>query len=57
VKTTCTKDVIYIRKPGAWFPWKSLSVLLLIATAAMINLDVKKNGSFRSVLPRAGENL
>jgi len=31
---------------GAWFPWKTLSFLLLVGTAAIINLDVQKNGEF-----------
>merc|ERR1719357_641291 len=31
--------------PGQpWFPWKTLSFLLLISTAAIINLDCQKNG-------------
>jgi hypothetical protein len=36
-----------VRKRGSWFPWKSLSLLLLIATATIINYDVTKNGSFK----------
>jgi len=33
--------------PGMpWFPWKTLSFLLLISTAAIINLDCQKHGSF-----------
>jgi len=33
--------------PGQpWFPWKTLSFLLLISTAAIINLDCQKNGGF-----------
>jgi len=32
---------------GAWFPWKTLSFLLLIATAAIINIDVNKHGNFK----------
>jgi len=33
--------------PGqSWFPWKTLSFLLLISTAAIINLDCQKHGSF-----------
>ena len=31
---------------GAWFPWKTLSFLLLIATASIIHLDIQKNGEF-----------
>ena len=31
--------------PGmAWFPWKTLSFLLLIGTAAIVNLDVQRSG-------------
>merc|ERR1719369_2782003 len=30
----------------SWFPWKTLSFLLLISTAAIINLDCQKHGSF-----------
>merc|ERR1712013_129978 len=31
----------HFSSPGmAWFPWKTLSLLLLIGTAAIINLDV-----------------
>ena len=36
------------RTGGYWFPWKTLSFLLLIGSAAIINLDVKKNGTFSS---------
>jgi hypothetical protein len=33
----------------AWFPWKTLSFLLLIGTAAIINLDVQRSGgSFKT---------
>ena len=33
----------------AWFPWKTLSFLLLIGTAAIINLDVNRSGgSFKT---------
>merc|ERR1711970_866872 len=33
--------------PGqSWVPWKTLSFLLLISTAAIINLDCQKHGSF-----------
>jgi len=32
----------------AWFPWKLLSFLLLIATGAILNLDVERTGSFGS---------
>lgn len=33
--------------PGQpWFPWKTISFLLLICTAAIINLDCQKHGSF-----------
>eukprot|EP00092_Neocalanus_flemingeri_P007501 GFUD01008098.1.p1 GENE.GFUD01008098.1~~GFUD01008098.1.p1 ORF type:complete len:976 (+),score=306.08 GFUD01008098.1:309-3236(+) len=33
--------------PGLpWFPWKTLSFLLLISTASIINLDCQKHGSF-----------
>ena len=32
-------------RPGmAWFPWKTLSFLLLIGTAAIVNLDVQRSG-------------
>merc|ERR1711936_863786 len=36
--------------PGmAWFPWKTLSLLLLIGTAAIINLDMNRSGgSFKA---------
>jgi len=36
--------------PGmAWFPWKTLSLLLLIGTAAIINLDMERSGgSFKA---------
>ena len=31
--------------PGmAWFPWKTLSFLLLIGTAAIVNIDVQRSG-------------
>jgi len=29
---------------GAWFPWKTISFLLLISTAAIINLDLERSG-------------
>lgn len=32
---------------GAWFPWKTMSFLLLIATIGIINVDVNKHGSFK----------
>jgi len=35
------------RSGGSWFPWKTLSFLLLIGTAAIINLDVQKNKTFK----------
>jgi len=38
----------FTTKGMAWFPWKTLSFLLLIATAAIINLDVERSGSFKS---------
>jgi len=28
----------------AWFPWKTLSFLLLISTAAIINMDIERSG-------------
>jgi len=36
--------------PGmAWFPWKTISLLLLIGTAAIINLDMERSGgSFKA---------
>ena len=27
-----------------WFPWKTLSVLLLVSTAAIINADLQRHG-------------
>lgn len=36
------------KRKGAWFPWKTISFLLLIGTAAIINLDVQKNGNFKN---------
>ena len=33
----------------AWFPWKTISLLLLIGTAAIINLDMERSGgSFKA---------
>ena len=28
----------------SWFPWKTLSLLLLVSTAAIINADIQKHG-------------
>jgi len=40
----------HFSSPGmAWFPWKTLSLLLLIGTAAIINLDMERSGgSFKA---------
>jgi len=32
---------------GAWFPWKTMSFVLLIATIGIVNIDVNKHGSFQ----------
>ena len=37
---------VHFRKGASWFPWKTMSFLLLVGTAAIINLDVQQNGSF-----------
>lgn len=43
----CNVILNRIAKKGAsWFPWKTMSFLLLVGTAAIINLDVQQNGSF-----------
>merc|ERR1712200_315878 len=36
------------KRGGSWFPWKTLSFLLLVGTAAIINLDVQKNATFKA---------
>ena len=28
----------------SWFPWKSVTLLLLVSTAAIINADLEKHG-------------
>merc|ERR1711962_781797 len=40
----------HFSSPGmAWFPWKTLSLLLLIGTAAIVNLDMERSGgSFKA---------
>eukprot|EP00092_Neocalanus_flemingeri_P036346 GFUD01039569.1.p1 GENE.GFUD01039569.1~~GFUD01039569.1.p1 ORF type:complete len:658 (+),score=187.25 GFUD01039569.1:206-2179(+) len=43
----CTSLSGKMSTPGLpWFPWKTLSFLLLISTASIINLDCQKHGSF-----------
>jgi len=43
----CNVILNKIAKKGAsWFPWKTMSFLLLVGTAAIINLDVQQNGAF-----------
>jgi len=43
----CTALAGKMSTPGMpWFPWKTLSFLLLISTAAIINLDCQKHGNF-----------
>lgn len=43
----CTSLAGKMSTPGMpWFPWKTLSFLLLISTAAIINLDCQKHGNF-----------
>jgi len=43
----CSSLTGKLSTPGmSWFPWKTLSFLLLISTAAIINLDCQKHGSF-----------
>jgi len=32
---------------GAWFPWKTMSFILLIATIGIVNVDVNKHGGFQ----------
>ena len=32
------------RATMSWFPWKTLSLLLLVSTAAIINADIQKHG-------------
>jgi len=43
----CVAISAKMSNPGAsWFPWKTMSLILMIATTAIINIDCQKHGGF-----------
>ena len=33
---------------GGWFPWKTITLVLLIGVVTMINIDINNNKGFKS---------